>query len=215
MLRVVIADDHPVVRDGLSALFATVADCAVVGEAADGAEAVAVVATERPDVVLMDLAMPRMDGIEATRRLAVEHPSTAVLVLTMSDDDASVLAALRAGARGYLLKDSSQEEVLAAVRAAARGQLVFGTSIAPAVTSLLLPDSQARLVPFPQLTAREREILSLLADGLGNQAIARRLGVKPKTIANAVSAILVKIHASDRAAAIDAARRAGLGHSGR
>lgn len=215
MLRIVIADDHPVVRDGLSALFATVDECAVVGQATDGAEAVALVAAERPDVVLMDLAMPRMDGIEATRRLTTAYPATTVLVLTMSDDDASVRAALRAGARGYLLKDASQEEVLAAVRAAAQGQLVFGTSIAPAVASLLFPEARPQPVPFPQLTPREREILALLADGLGNQAIAHRLGVKAKTVANAVSAILVKIHASDRAAAIDAARKAGLGRPGR
>jgi DNA-binding NarL/FixJ family response regulator len=211
MIRVLIVDDHPVVRDGLAALFGTVAGYAVAGEAADGAEAVALATERRPDVVLMDLAMPRMDGVEATRRLIAQRPGLPVLVLTMSDDDASVLAAMRAGARGYLLKDATQQEMLSAVRAAAQGQLVFGTSIAPAVTTLLMPETRPDPEPFPQLTPRERRILALVAEGLGNQAIARRLAVRPKTVANAVSAILVKIHASDRAAAIAAAHAAGLG----
>ncbi len=209
-VRIVLVDDHPMVRDGLTALFDTIDDCDVVGVAADGAEALRVIREHRPDVALMDLAMPGMGGVEATRRLRAEDPDVRVVVLTMSDDDASVRAALRAGARGYLLKDAGQHEVLAAVRAAAQGQLVFGATVVPAVVGLLEPAQTA--VPFPDLSQRERQVLDLLAAGLGNQGIARRLGVSDKTVANTVSLVLPKIGAADRAAAIAVARAHGLGN---
>jgi DNA-binding NarL/FixJ family response regulator len=208
-VRIVLVDDHPMVRDGLTALFDTIDDCDVVGVAADGAEALRVIRELRPDVALMDLAMPVMGGVEATRRLRAEDPDVRVVVLTMSDDDASVRAALRAGARGYLLKDAGQHEVLAAVRAAAHGQLVFGATVVPAVVGLFDPAPAA--VPFPDLSQRERQVLDLLAAGLGNQGIARRLGVSDKTVANTVSLVLPKIGAADRAAAIALARAHGLG----
>jgi len=209
-VRIVLVDDHPMVRDGLSALFETIDDCAVVGVASNGEEALRVVREHRPDVTLMDLAMPVMGGVEAIKRLVSHDPGARVVVLTMSDDDASVRAAMRAGARGYLLKDSGQHEVLAAVRAAANGQLVFGATVVPKVVGLLEPGAAA--APFPDLTDREREVLDLLASGLGNQAIARRLDVSSKTVANVISNILPKMGAADRGAAIALARARGLGH---
>ena len=208
-LRIVLVDDHPMVRDGLRSLFETIEDCEVVGVAGDGAEGLATVREHRPDVTLMDLAMPVMGGVEAIKRLLIEDPSARVLVLTMSDDDASVRAAMRAGARGYLLKNSNQHEVLAAVRAIANGQLVFGATVVPTIVGLLEPGAVA--APFPALSDREREVLALLAAGLGNQAIARRLGVSAKTVANSLSLILPKIGAADRGAAIALARGHGLG----
>lgn len=214
-LRVVVVDDHAVVRDGLRALLATDPGIDVVGVAADGAEAISVVRDTRPQVVLMDLTMPRMDGIEATRRLAAAENPPAVLVLTMSDGDAALLAAIRAGARGYLLKNTEGSQVIAAIRAVAAGQAVFGTGVAPAVLTLLHAPPAEQPYPFPELTHREREILALLADGLGNQTIGRLLGISPKTVANGVSAVLVKVGVPDRAAAAARARSAGLGGGNR
>lgn len=214
-LRVVVVDDHAVVRDGLCALLGTDPGLEVVGVAADGVESLRVVRETRPQVVLMDLAMPRMDGIEATRRLTAADPAPAVLVLTMSDGDAALLAAIRAGARGYLLKDSEGSQVVAAIRAVAAGQAVFGPGVAPSVLALLHAPPAEQPYPFPALTSREREVLALLADGLGNQAIGRQLGVSPKTVANAVSAVVVKLGVPDRVAAADRARSAGIGGSRR
>lgn len=210
-LRVVLVDDHAVVRDGLRALLATREEIEVVAVAADGVEALHVVRETQPDVVLMDLAMPRMDGVEATRRLTACRPAPAVLVLTMSDDDAALLAAIRAGARGYLIKDTEGEQVIAALHAVAAGQAVFGPGVAPAVLALLHAPPAQQEPTFPELTAREREILDLVAGGLGNPAVGSRLGLSPKTVANTVSAILVKLGVPDRAAAAARARSAGLG----
>jgi DNA-binding NarL/FixJ family response regulator len=214
-LRVLIADDHAVVRDGLRALLATEPDIAVVGTAADGAEALHVAAETRPQVVVMDLAMPGMDGVEATRRLSSAVHPPAVLVLTMSAGDSALLAAVRAGARGYLLKDSEGQQVIAAVRAVAAGQVVFGRGVAPAVLALLHAPPAQQPYPFPALTQREREVLGLLASGHGNQSIARRLGISPKTVANGVSAVLAKLGVPDRAAAVDLVRAAGVGSTSR
>jgi DNA-binding NarL/FixJ family response regulator len=211
-LRVMLVDDHAVVRDGLRALLATCDDIEVVGVAADGIEALHVARDTQPQVVLMDLAMPRMDGVEATRRLTSTDPAPAVLVLTMSDDDSALLAAIRAGAHGYLLKDTEGHQVIAALHAVAAGQAVFGTGVAPSVLTLLHTPPAQQAPPFPELTNREREILDLVADGLGNSAIGGRLSLSPKTIANGVSAILVKLGVADRAAAAARARSAGLGH---
>lgn len=210
LIRLLVVDDHPVVRDGLRALMSTVAGVEVVAVAGDGLQALAAAAEHAPDVVLMDIAMPNMDGIEATRRLSARPRPPAVIMLTMSDDDLSLLAAVRAGARGYLLKNSAQDDVVAAVRAAARGQAVFGTGAAEAVIKLLHTPPRVAARPFPELTDREYEILELVARGLGNQAIAARLHVSPKTVANVVSGVLVKLGVRDRSGAIAAAREAGL-----
>lgn len=208
--KVLVVDDHAVVRDGLCALLEGVPDVDVVGVAEDGSRALAVARETAPDVVLMDLTMPVMDGAEATRRLVIGGTgSPAVLVLTMSDDDASLLAAIRAGARGYLLKDARGDEVVAGIRAVARGEAVFGRRVAPQVLRLLQTPT-AETAPFPQLSAREREVLSLVGRGLGNQAIGVQLGISTKTVANAVSNLLVKLPARDRSEAVAMARAEGL-----
>ena len=212
-IRVVIVDDHAVIRDGLSALLATRPDIDVVGVAADGVEAIAVAGECDPDVVLMDLGMPRMDGVEATRQLVSGRPKAPfVIVLTMSDDDTAVIAAIRAGARGYLLKDADGDEIVAAVHAVTGGQAVFGSGVAAKVLDLLHAPPARHRPPFEQLSRRELEVLELLAAGLGNQAISRRLGVSAKTVANSVSIVLVKLGVPDRAHAAARARAAGLGN---
>jgi DNA-binding NarL/FixJ family response regulator len=211
-IRVLIADDHPVVRGGLRALLTETDGFEPVGEAEDGIAAIEAARRARPDVVLMDLTMPRLSGVDATKRITAwpETARVAVLVLTMSDDDASLAAAVRAGARGYLLKDAGAEEVLAAIRAVARGEVVFGQGVAPAVLDLLRARNRAPAPVLPELTDRERQILGLVGTGLGNQAIAARLRISAKTVANTVSTVLVKLGASDRAAAVAVAREHGL-----
>jgi len=210
-IAVMIVDDHAVVRDGLRALLTTRPEIEVVGAAADGVEAVHVAGQCHPDVVLMDLGMPRMDGVEATRRITALQSAPAVIVLTMSDDDTSVLAAIRAGARGYLLKDADGDDVVAAIHAGAAGQAVFGQGVAATVLGLLHTPPAKRDRPFAQLSQRELQVLELIAADLGNQTIGRRLGVSPKTVANTVSTILVKIGVPDRAHAVATAKTAGLG----
>jgi DNA-binding NarL/FixJ family response regulator len=210
-LRVVIADDHPVFRHGLRALL-DASDMEVVGEAADGAAAVAACLAHRPDVALLDLHMPELSGVEVTRRLAAECPETAVLVLTMYDDDRTMLAAVRAGARGYLLKGAGQEEIDRAVRAVAAGQMIYGPGVGERLMTVLSGAAQAGAdAPFPELSPREREILDLMARGDGNVAIARRLGLSEKTVRNHVSNIFLKLRVADRVQAVVRAREAGLG----
>jgi DNA-binding NarL/FixJ family response regulator len=211
---VVVVDDHPVYRDGVSDALGDEPDIEVVGRAADGEAAVAVVDEQRPDVVLMDLRMPGTGGLPATARISATHPETSVVVLTMSDDDDSVFAALRAGARGYLLKESEGADIARAVRAAARSEAVFGPRIADRVLAFFA-SSRARssAVPFPELTDREREVLDLVAHGLPNGAIAQRLFLSEKTVRNRVSDVLTKLHAASRAEAVALARDAGLGPS--
>lgn len=208
MTRVLIADDHPVYRDGLRMLLASTGEVDVVGTAADGGEAVARALDLHPDVVVMDLQMPVMDGVTATQRIVAELPQAGVLVLTMHDDDESVFAAMRAGARGYLVKGADQTEILRAVKAVAGGEVIFGPALASRVTRFF-----ARLPaePFPQLTAREREVLELIAAGLSNRQIAERLCLAPKTVRNNVSNVFAKLQVADRAQAIVQAREAGLG----
>ena len=213
-IRVVIADDHPVFRDGLRALFAAADDMVLTAEAADGPSVIDTVARTRPDVVVMDIKMPGLDGVEATRRLATLVPEARVIVLTMFEDDASVFAAMRAGARGYLVKGADAAEVLGAVRAVAAGEAVFGAAVATRMLGFFASPRATGLLPFPELTDREHEVLELIARGLTNEAIAARLGTAPKTVRNQVSTILDKIEAVDRAAAIVRARRAGLGGEG-
>lgn len=207
--RVVIADDHPLVREGLKALL-TPPDFEVVGEAADGAEAVSVVAEQRPDVVIMDLQMPKMSGIEATTAILHADDSVAVLVLTMFEGDDSVFAAMRAGARGYLLKGAEHDEVARAIETVASGGAVFGPTVAARVIEFFSsPPPKESL--FPELTEREREVLDLIARGLSNREISDHLVVSVKTVANHVSNIFAKLQVADRARAIVKAREGGLG----
>jgi DNA-binding NarL/FixJ family response regulator len=206
-LRVLIADDHPLYRDGLTAALAA-AGFDVVGEAADGRQAVALSLDLQPDVVIMDLDMPVMGGIEATRRIAHGRPHVAILVLTMLADDDSVFAALRVGARGYLLKGAGQGEIVRAVQTVADGGAVFGASLARRVMDHF--SGHQATEPFPELTDREREVLAMVAAGLNNSAIAAQLALAPKTVRNHISNIMTKLHVSDRAQAIIRARTAGL-----
>lgn len=213
-IRVLIADDHPVVRRGLSALLGTLDGFAVVGEAGDGDEAVREAQLTRPDVVLMDVRMPGTDGVEATRRLRAAVPATAVLVLTMHDDDDTVLTAMRAGASGYLLKGAEQEEIAGAIRAVAAGQAVLGPGLAGRLLQQLeaptAPPASAG-EPFPTLTPREREILGLLAAGRRTAEIAAALHLSPKTVSNNLTTVFAKLQVADRTAAVIRAREHGLG----
>jgi DNA-binding NarL/FixJ family response regulator len=207
-VRVVIADDHPLFREGLRALIADSDGTEVAGVAADGAEALAVALAERPDVVLMDLRMPGLNGVDATRALTDALPETAVLVLTMVEEDASVFAAIRAGARGYLLKGAGPETILRSIHAVAGGDAIFGAGVAARLGGFF---DGPRTNAFPDLTAREREILTLIATGTTNKTIALRLGLTEKTVRNNVSNVFAKLHVSDRASAVARARDAGLG----
>jgi DNA-binding NarL/FixJ family response regulator len=208
-LRVLVADDHPLFRRGLRALLEAASAIEVVGDVADGEEVVRLSLETRPDVVVMDIRMPALNGIEATRRILQAHPETRVLVLTMFEDDDSVFAAMRAGARGYLLKGSDQDEVLRAIRTVGAGGAIFGPAIAARLVAYF---SAKRSAAFPQLTGREREVLELLASGSSNQAIARHLALSLKTVRNHVSTIFNKLRVADRDEAISKARDAGLGH---
>ena len=210
-LRVVVADDHPVFRDGLAMILRD-RGVDVVAEAADGQAALDAAAAHHPDVVLMDLAMPGLGGIEATRRLVAGSAKVAVLVLTMSEDDDSLFAALRAGARGYLLKESAADDIVRAVVTIARGGTVFGARVSARVLDAALarplPDAPG---PFPRLTEREREVLDLVARGYPNARVAHHLGMSEKTVRNHVSVILAKLPAATRAEAVALARDNGLG----
>ena len=214
-IRVLIADDHPLFRDGLTALLTDGPDTELTGAATSGTEAVDLARETQPDVVVMDLHMPGLNGIEATRRIVADNPGITVLVLSMFDDDASVFSALRAGARGYLLKGSDQEQIRAAIRAAANGELIFGPQLAARMLAYFSVGASAPPQVFPQLTDREREVLDLVAQGRANTAIAAKLGLSQKTVRNHVSNILTKLQVADRAQAIVQARDAGLGQRSR
>lgn len=211
MTTIVIADDHPAFRSGLRQMLAGVPDLEVTGEAATGAGAVDLIARLEPDVAVMDLRMPELDGIEATRRLMRLPRPPGVIVLTMFEDDDSVFAAMRAGALGYLLKGADEEEIVRAVRAVAAGEAIFGPEIARRVVAHFANPDATRSTAFPTLTQREQEVLQLLAAGTGNAAIAHRLGISLKTVRNNVSNIFTKLQVSDRSAAIVKARDAGFG----
>jgi len=212
-IRVLIADDHPNFREGLSALLQSASDLEVMGEAADGEEIISLAAALQPDVILMDLNMPGVGGIEATRRVLDTSPHISVLVISMHEDDESIFAALQAGARGYLLKGAPKAEILRAIRAVVSGEAIFGPTIARQLMSYFASPRPSVAPPeaFPELTEREREILDLVADHQTNPEIARRLHLSQKTVRNHVSNIFTKLQVSDRAQAIIRAREAGLG----
>ena len=209
-IRIVLADDHPVYRDGLRALIDRSPDLELVGEAASGAEAVSMAAASSPAVVLMDIRMPGMSGIEATRQILEAQPETRILILTMSEDDDSLFAAMRAGARGYIPKDADAEELLGAIRAAALGEAIFGASIATRLMSFFAGGARSAAA-FPELTERELEILEQIAAGRSNAEIGQRLGIAPKTVRNHVANVLNKLEVADRSQAIVRAREAGMG----
>ena len=208
-IRVVLADDHPVVRRGLSALLKTLAGVEVVGQAGIGVEAVREVALNRPNVVIMDLRMPVLDGVGATRQIVRDYPGTGVLVLTMFDEDAMVADALRAGARGYLLKGADQDEIERAIRAVAGGDMIFTQAVAQRVLANLTAPRESPVLAG--LSPRELEVLDAIATGANNAAIAGRLGLAPKTVGNHISAIFLKLGVASRSEAIVIARDAGLG----
>jgi DNA-binding NarL/FixJ family response regulator len=211
-VRVLLADDHPVFRHGLHDLLDDAADLQVVGEASSGEEAVQLSRELQPDVVLMDVKMPGMSGIEASRRLREVYPAARVLILTMFEDDGTVFAAMRAGARGYILKDADKDDLLRAVQSVARGEAIFSPAIAARLLDYFSGASAG--VPretFPMLTDRERDLLQELARGRSNAEIAVDLGLSTKTVSNYVSSILTKLQVADRTQAILRAREAGLG----
>ncbi|KIL40694.1 LuxR family transcriptional regulator [Gordoniibacillus kamchatkensis] len=212
-MRILLADDHPMFREGLTATLQSIPEFEIVSEASDGDEAVRLAEELQPDIVLMDVSMPGMNGIEATREITGQSPHIGILVLTMFDDDTSVFSAMRAGARGYMLKGAQKQEIVRAIQVVGSGEAIFSSSIArkmmyyfdamlgkPAVNQL-----------FPKLTEREREVLGWIARGSGNAEIARKLGLTLKTVRNHVSNILNKLQVADRAQAILLAREAGLG----
>ena len=209
-IRVVIVDDHPIVRRGLRSLLDTLDGVDVVGEADSGEAAISATAQQNPDVVLMDLNMPGIGGIEATRRIVARHPETAVLVLTMFDDDETVVTALSAGARGYLLKGADQDEIGRALQAVAAHGVIFSPDIGSRVVGLLSP-AQSPRPTMPALTAREHDILALLASGQRTAAIAERLYLSAKTVSNSLTTIFAKLGVTSRAEAIVVARQHGFG----
>lgn len=211
-IRLVIADDHTFYREGVRTILHTVPGIEVIGEATTGTEVIAQAKEQQPDVILMDIKMPGINGIEATRQILLSNPQIKILVLTMFEDDDSVFAAMRTGARGYLVKDADQEELVRAIQAVYRGEAIFSPAIAKRMIQYFaaLPKTASAL-SFGELTEREREILHLMARGRSNAAIANTLSVSLKTVQNYVSNIFVKLQVADRAEAIVRAHEAGLG----
>jgi DNA-binding NarL/FixJ family response regulator len=215
MLRILIADDHPLVRKGMCTILAGVPDFEVVGQATDGSEAIELAAHLQPDLILMDLQMPNVTGVTATGAILESNPEIRILVVTLFEDDDSVFLALRAGARGYVLKDADEEDLIQAIRAVAGGASIFSETVANHVLAAFSTGKQSDAgVAFPELTQRERDILELIAQGYPNPRIAYQLGISPKTVGNYVSTIFAKLHVVDRAEAIIRAREAGIGRSG-
>lgn len=215
-IRLLIVDDHTIFREGLSAIFNKVTDIEVVGEAADGREAIAQVKALAPDVILMDVNMPDLNGIEATQQVIAIKPDTGIIMLTMLEDNDSLFAAMCAGARGYILKGADKAEVVKTIRAVAEGEALFGAAIAKRLTAFFQhsrgnAQQSGEVLPFPDLTGREREVLDLIAAGQNNQAIADQLHISGKTVSNYISNIFSKLQVADRAQAIVKAREAGLG----
>jgi DNA-binding NarL/FixJ family response regulator len=214
-IKLMIADDHKLFREGLKALLAVTEDIEIIGEAEDGDAAVKKCRELQPDIILMDINMPGLNGVQATHQIVKEHPQTGIIMLTMLEDDASVFNAMRAGARGYLLKGADPDEVLSVIRAVAEGQALFGPAIAARVLGFFKEvrtsaNLDQPLTPFPELTDREMEVLRLIAQGLNNQEIAQKLVLSPKTVRNHITNIFSKLQVADRAQAIVRARDAGL-----
>lgn len=209
MINILIADDHTLFREGVRAVLSNAGDCDVTGEAVDGNDAVAKALSLKPDVILMDIHMPAMNGVDATARILRELPNTGIIMLTMLEDDSSVFTAMRAGARGYILKGADKAELLKTIRAVAGGEALFGPAIAQRITRFFagLPHTEH---PFPELTGREHDILVLIAEGKNNAEIADRLVISTKTVSNHISSIFNKLQVADRAQAIVKARDAGL-----
>jgi DNA-binding NarL/FixJ family response regulator len=211
-LRVLTADDHPMFRDGIQALIAATADLVSVGEARTGDEAVELAATLLPDLILMDIQMPGRNGVEATRQILAATPTIRVLIVSMFEDDASIFTAMRAGARGYILKDADRADIVRAIRAVGQGEAIFSPAIATRVLEYFAtPPRPVASADFPELTERECEILGLIAQGHRNGDIARKLVLSPNTVRNYVSSIFTKLQVADRGHAIIRARQAGLG----
>jgi DNA-binding NarL/FixJ family response regulator len=210
-IRVLIADDHPVFRSGLRTLVEESPGLTFAAEAANGEQALAACTELAPDVVLMDIRMPGMSGIDATRRIVSEYPSVGVLMLSMLDDDTSVFAAMRAGARGYVLKGAAPDDIVRAITAVAAGEVILGAALAVRVSDFFQSGSRQAAKPFPALSSREHDVLNLIAAGHNNSAIAERLALSEKTVRNNVSSIFAKLQVADRPSAIVRAREAGLG----
>lgn len=211
-IRVLIADDHPLFRHGIRGLLDTTTDFETIGEATSGDEVISQTDDLRPDLILMDIHMPGINGIEATRRILHAHPQIRVLMVTMFEDDASVFTAMRAGAHGYILKDAQKEDLLRAIRAAGNGEAIFSPAIASRMIDFFNSAHTATpALVFPELTDREREVLDLIAQGLNNGEIADRLVLSASTVRNYVSSIFSKLQVADRAQAIVKARDAGMG----
>ncbi len=217
-IRLLVADDHALFREGLRALFSATPGIQIVGEAATGEETVAMAEKHQPDIILMDINMPGVNGIEATRRILRAHPALGVIMVTMLEDDASLFSAMRAGARGYVLKGAHHQELLQTIRVVAEGQAIFGAPIATRIRNFFEhfeADLKSTLPgeAFPELTPRELEVLELIAQGVNNSQIAQKLVVTDKTVRNHITSIFSKLQVADRAQAIIMAKDAGMGRA--
>jgi len=214
LIRILIVDDHTLFRDGLRAILKAVPDIEIVGEAATGLEAIEKALALKPDVILMDIQMPDMSGVEATNAILKNHRDIGIIILTMLEDDDSLFSALRAGARGYVLKGADKLEMVRSIRSVANGEALFGPAIATRLTKFFNdPNGRAKQSAFPELTEREFEVLELIARARNNQEIAETLNISMKTVSNHISNIFSKLQVADRTQAIFKARDAGLGNS--
>ena len=210
-IRILVADDHTLFREGVRALLSSIPEVDIIAEAATGDEAIQLADKWLPDVILMDIQMPGVNGLEATRKILEDNPHIGVIIVTMFDDDDSVFAAMRAGARGYILKGADQDDMVRTIMAVARGEALFGSSIATRIMDYFNQPHPAVSKAFPELTPREREVLEFIAQGMNNHDIATRLSLSLKTVRNHVSNILNKLQVSDRVQAVLRAREAGMG----